>query len=90
MMVRTQITLEAEHHARAKARAAELGIAFAKYMRRLVDRDLSESGSSTDPSLVFDLGTSGGTDIASDKDRMLGQAVAAAKQPRGSHPQELS
>lgn len=84
MMVRTQITLDAEHHARAKVRAAELGVSFAEYMRRLVDRDLSESHCRTDPSLVFDLGTSGGADIASDKDRMLGEAMAAAKLPRRS------
>lgn len=86
MMVRTQITMDGEHHARAKARAAELGISFSEYMRRLVDRDLTESHNGSDPTLVFDLGASGAADIASDKDRMIGEAIGAAKRPRPSRP----
>lgn len=83
MMVRTQIMLHAEHHARAKARAAALGVSFAEYMRRLVDQDLAGSSKEVPVSVVFDLGTSAGGDIASDKDRMVAEAIAAAKR---SHP----
>ena len=86
MMVRTQITMDSEHHARAKARAAELGISFAAYVRRLVDRDLSESRTNTDPTLVFDLGASRGADVAAHKDRMLGEAMAASRLSRPSRP----
>jgi hypothetical protein len=30
-----------------------------------------------DASIVFDLGTSGGADVARDKDAMIGEAIAA-------------
>ena len=85
-MVRTQITLDAEHHARAKARAAALGVSFAEYMRSLVDRDLAGASKEAPVSVVFDLGDSGGGDIASDKDRMVAEAMAAAKHFRPNGP----
>lgn len=85
-MVRTQITLNAEHHARAKARAAALGVSFAEYMRRLVDQDLAGSPKEAHVSIVFDLGASGRADIASDKHRMVAEATAAAKRSRPSGP----
>ena len=34
-----------------------------------------------DPSLVFDLGDSGGADVARDKDAMVGEAVAVRGKP---------
>ena len=79
MMVRTQISLDSEIHALTRERAAKLGISLAEYMRRLVDRDLAESPRSIDRSIVFDLGTSGTSDIASEKDRMIGEATFAGK-----------
>lgn len=79
MMVRTQISLDSELHTRARARAAALGVSLAEYMRRLVDRDLAESPRSIDRSIVFDLGASGTSDIASEKDRMIGEATFAGK-----------
>ncbi len=81
MMVRTQISLDSETHARASARAASLGISLAEYMRRLADRDLADSPrKDIDIACVFDLGASeGSTDIASQKDRMIAEATAAAK-----------
>ena len=79
MMVRTQISLNSELHTRVRARAAALGVSLAEYMRRLVDNDLAESPRSIDRSIVFDLGTSGTSDIASKKDRMIGEATAAGK-----------
>ena len=86
MMVRTQISLDSELHIRARARAAALGVSLTEYIRRLVDRDLAESPRSIDRSIVFDLGTSKGTDIASEKDRMIGEAIDVGKRQRSNMP----
>ena len=85
-MVRTQISLDSERHAQARARAAALGISLAEYMRRLVDQDLAERPRGADRSVVFDLGSSRGTDIASDKARMIGEATAAGKRRHAATP----
>ena len=61
---------------RAHAKAAALGISFAEYVRRLVKRDLGEPKRKVDVSVLFDLGASSeSTDIARDKDKMLGEAA---------------
>ena len=76
MTARTQITLDAEVQKRAQAKAAALGISFAEYVRRLVTRDLSETIRGGDISAVFDLVDEGPkTNIARDKDKMIGEAV---------------
>ena len=77
MNARTQITMDPELQRRAQAKAAELGISFAEYVRRLVAGDLGEpKRSKPDISTLFDLGASGEpTDIARNKDKMIGQAV---------------
>ena len=76
MNARTQITLDSETQRRARAKAAELGISFAEYVRRVVANDLGGQKPKADISLVFDLGTSGEpTNIARDKDKMIGEAV---------------
>jgi hypothetical protein len=76
MSVRTQITLDPETQARAQAKAGELGISFAEYVRRLVAEDLGEPRPNVDVSIIFDLIDEGPpTDIARDKDKMIGQAV---------------
>ena len=82
MMSRTQIAFEGELQRRARDRAAQLGISFAEYVRRLIGRDLGQPRRSADPSVVFNLGDSGGTDIAKDKDRLVGEAVAAGRASR--------
>ena len=74
-MTRTQLSFERETLKRAKRRAAELGISLAEYVRRLVAEDLRRPTPSADPSVVFDLGGSGGSDVASEKDAMLGEAM---------------
>ena len=79
MMVRTQISLDPERHAQVRARAAALGISLAEYVRRLVDRDLAQQPRGADRSVVFDLGASRGTDVASQKARMIGEATGAGK-----------
>jgi hypothetical protein len=60
----------------AQAKAAELGISFAEYIRRLVAADLGGPKRRIDMSTFFDLGSSGeATDVAREKDQMLGRAV---------------
>ena len=82
MMSRTQITLPPEVQKRARERAAHLGISLAEYLRRLVARDLGERTRPGNPSSVFNLGRSGGSDVATEKDRMIGEAVAARRRRR--------
>lgn len=77
MMARTQVSLEPELQRRARERAAQLGISFAEYVRRLVDQDLREPKRPVSPSLVFGLGRSGGSDIAREKDELIADAIAA-------------
>ena len=86
MMVRTQISLSSELHTRIRARAAALNISLAEYIRQLVNRDLAESPRRADRSIIFDLGSSEGTDIASEKTRMIGEAVGAGKRRRSDAP----
>jgi hypothetical protein len=77
MMARIQIALPPEDQRRARTRAAELGISLAEYIRRLVAIDLGEPRATTDPTAFFDLGDSGGSDIARSKDEDVGRAVEA-------------
>jgi hypothetical protein len=77
MVVRTQVSLEADLHRRAKRRAADLGVSFAEYVRRVVDRDLGEEPPRGDISAIFDLGDSGGSDIARHKERYLDEAAVS-------------
>jgi hypothetical protein len=73
---RTQITIDPEMQRRAHAKAAALGISFAEYVRRLLAQDLGEAKRKVDVSLVFDLVDEGPrTNIARDKDKMVGEAV---------------
>ena len=77
-MIRTQISLDSERHAQARARAAELGVSLAEYLRRLVDRDIARPPRAVDRSVVFDLGGGAPTDVAADKGRMVAEAIAAS------------
>ncbi len=79
MMVRTQITLENELQRKARQRASDIGVSFAEYVRRLVARDLVRAEAKVDLSCVFDLGSSGGSDVATKKDSMLAEAFAAER-----------
>jgi hypothetical protein len=74
MMSRTQITLESQAHRRARQRAAELGVSLAEYVRRLVARDLASPQPTVDVTSVFDLGSSGGSDIARNKNSMVAES----------------
>jgi hypothetical protein len=76
MNARTQITLDRETQRRAQAKAAELGISFAEYVRRLVADDLGEPKRKPDISIIFNLVDEGPpTNIARDKHKMIGEAV---------------
>ena len=77
MMARTQITLEAEMQRRARQRASELGVSLAEYVRRLVARDLIRPRATIDVDRIFDLGNSGGSNIANDKDAMIAESLDA-------------
>jgi hypothetical protein len=78
MMSRTQITLESQTHRRARQRASELGVSLAEYVRRLVTRDLAGPRGEVDVTCVFDLGSSGSSDVARNKDRMIAGAFQSA------------
>ena len=61
---------------KARERAGQLGISLAEYVRRLVAEDLGGGVEPVGPTAVFNLGSSGGSDVARDKDAMLGQAFS--------------
>ena len=75
MVVRTQITLDADAHRRAKRRAADLNISLAEYFRRVLDRDLGEQRPRGDITAIFDLFDSGLSDVSSNVDKYLGEAI---------------
>lgn len=82
MMSRTQITLDPEMQRCARQRATDLGVSLAGYLRGLVARDLGQKKTKTDPRSVFDLGSSRGSDISKDKDKMVAEAFLAARPNR--------
>lgn len=75
-MTRTQLSFERETLRRARKRANESGISLAEYVRRLVAEDLDRPDRAVDPSAVFNLGGSGGSDVAGAKDAMVGDAMS--------------
>lgn len=79
MMARMQISLAPDQAKLAQTRAAQLGVSFAEYVRRLIARDLGVAPVTADVSALFNLGDSGGSDIARDKERMLGEAFEAGR-----------
>ncbi len=79
MMARTQITLESEMQRRARHRASELGVSLAEYLRRLVARDLIRPKAAIQVDRIFDLGNSGGSDIAKDKDSMIAESMKVSR-----------
>lgn len=77
MPSRTQISLDSELHARARERAAKLGISFAEYVRGLIADDLSGVEHSGEVSEVVGLFDSGGSDVARQRDDAIAAAVVA-------------
>lgn len=76
MMHRTQVTLDPTEHRRARRRAADMGISLAEYVRRLVRQDLAGPTITSDPTALFGLGDSGGSDVATGKDAYVADAIA--------------
>lgn len=84
MMSRTQVTLDTQIHRRARQRASELGVSLAEYVRRLVARDLARPQANADVTCVFDLGQSGGSDVAKNKDAIIAEVFQRVpKRSRG-------
>jgi hypothetical protein len=83
-MTRTLISLERELHERGRRRAEELGLSFAEYVRQLLAQDLGEPRRTVDPSILFNLGESTGSDVARDKHRMIGEAIEALHEEKRS------
>src|SRR6266566_7577801 len=79
MMAKTQITLETEMQRRARQRANDLGVSLAEYFRRLVARDLARPETAAHVDRIFDLGSSGGSDIANQKDSMIAEAFHSTR-----------
>ncbi len=79
MMAKTQITLETEMQRRARRRANDLGVSLAEYFRRLLARDLARPETAAHVDRIFDLGASGGSDIASHKDSMIAEAFRSTR-----------
>jgi hypothetical protein len=78
MKARQQISMPPQLKWRAQARAAQQGISLSEYLRRLIAQDLGppKPKRKTDISIIFDPGGDGPpTNIARDKDGMLGEAV---------------
>jgi predicted nucleic acid-binding protein len=82
MMAKTQIALETEMQRRARQRANDLGVSLAEYFRRLLARDLARPETAAHVDRVFDLGTSGGSDVASQKDSMVADAFQSTRGKR--------
>jgi hypothetical protein len=79
MMSRTQITIEDELQRQARQRANEIGVSLAEYVRRLVARDLVRTEPKVDLACIFDIGASGNSDIATEKDTMIAEAFASKR-----------
>lgn len=75
MVVRTQISLDSEVHLKAKRKAAGMGVSLAQYFRTVIGRDLAEPADAPDVTAVFDLGTSGISEVSENVDRYVGEAV---------------
>jgi hypothetical protein len=79
MLSRMQIALDPEIQRRARRRAGDLGVSLAEYLRRLVAQDLGSPQRGANPAVVFDLGASGASNVARDKDAMLAEAFASSR-----------
>jgi hypothetical protein len=75
-MTRTQLSMDREMLRKARTKASQLGISLAEYVRRLMAEDLGERAPAIDPTAVFNLGDSGGSDVAKNKDRMIAESYS--------------
>ena len=84
MMARMQISIEPDLQREMRRKAAELGISIAEYVRQLIGQDLGNHAPTADASRVFNLGRSGGTNIARDKDQLVAAAIVQHRGRRRS------
>lgn len=71
---RMQITLEPDLQRFAHERAKDKGVSVAEYIRRLIRQDIGEQETQADVSSIFGIGDSGGSDVAHDKHKLIGEA----------------
>lgn len=64
-------------HAQAKQRAAELGISFAEFARRLFEKELSLPGPQGDIDSICGMVTGAPFDMAIDGERIIAEAAAS-------------
>ncbi len=75
--MRTIITLPDHLHALAKQRAADLGISFAEFARRLFDKELSPPATRGDIDSISGMVTGEPFDMARDGELIIGEAIDA-------------
>ena len=71
----TIITMTDLLRAQAKRRAAELGISFAEFTRRLFEKELSTPAPQSDIDSICGMVTGMPFDMAVDRERIIGQAA---------------
>ena len=76
MRVRTRISLDPGLLRRGQARARELGLSFAGYVRRLLIEDLEKESRRADLSAISASGESGRSDLSENEGRHLAEAIA--------------
>ena len=75
--MRTVITLPDHMHARAKQRAAELGISFAELARRLFEKELAIAMPQSDIDSICGMVNGEPFDMARDGKRIIQEATSA-------------
>ena len=75
--MRTVITLPDHMHARAKQRAADLGISLAEFARRIFEKELGMPAPQGDIDSICGMVTGEPFDMALDRERILGEAADA-------------
>ena len=79
MKVRVQFAMDSDLKRRATERARESGLSFAEYVLKLIERDVALAKSKTGIEAIFDLGSSGGSNVAANKQAMIAEAIAARR-----------
>ena len=74
-LMRTIITLPDHMHAHAKQRAAELGISFAEFARRLFEKELSRPAPQGDIDSICGIVAGTPFDMARDGEQIIGEAA---------------
>ena len=80
--MRTVITLPDHVHALAKQRAAEQGISFAEFARRLFDRELDSAVPQGDLDAICAMVSGEAFDMAADGKAIVAEAAAAQQAQR--------